>query len=135
MVVLATSLTVLMEIAIQFTRINDKRREKARPDWLDLDDDQSSGPIAASGGIGELGGIDAPAPVSASGAVGGTAPVGSASSIGGTAPVGGASPVAPSQGPRTRVTRNSRPAPPAAPPAEVTPDLSTRTGSDFDDVL
>ena len=57
MMVLALSLTVLMEVAIQFTRINDRRRDKQRPDWLDLDDDQSSGPIAASGGIGQLGGI------------------------------------------------------------------------------
>ena len=135
MVALALSLTVLMEVAIQFTRINDRRRDKQRPDWLDLDDDQSSGPIAASGGIGQLGGIDAPAPVSASGAVGGTAPVGRTAPVSGPGAVGAPSPVGTSPRPTTRPTRNSRPAPPAAPPAEVTPDLSTRSGSDFDDVL
>ena len=135
MMVLALSLTVLMEVAIQFTRINDRRRDKQRPDWLDLDDDQSSGPIAASGGIGQLGGIDAPAPVSASGAVGGTAPVGRTAPVSGPGAVGAPSPVGTSPRPTTRPTRNSRPAPPAAPPGEVTPDLSTRSGSDFDDVL
>ncbi|MFO6504470.1 twin-arginine translocase subunit TatC [Corynebacterium freneyi] len=147
MVAMAVSLCILMEFAIQFARINDKRRENNRPEWMDLDDDVASGPITASGGIGEIGGIDAPTPVSATGAVGGpapiagTSPVGGASAIGGTAPVGPTAPVGgtvgvtPAQGPRTRTTRNSRPAPPAAPPAEVTPDLSTRSSSDFDDVL
>lgn len=135
MVALALSLTVLMEVAIQFTRINDRRRDKQRPDWLDLDDDKSSGPIAASGGIGQLGGIDAPAPVSASGAVGGTAPVGRTAPVSGPGGVGAPSQAGTSPRPTTRPTRNSRPAPPAAPPAEVTPDLSTRSGSDFDDVL
>lgn len=141
MLVLATSLTVLMEVAIQFTRINDKRRENNRPDWMDLDDDVASGPVTSSGGIGDPGGIDAPSSLSAPHAVNGTtpvdgvAPIGGASAIGGTAPVGGTVGVTPAQGPRTRTTRNSRPAPPAAPPAEVTPDLSTRSSSDFDDVL
>lgn len=147
MLVLATSLTVLMEVAIQFTRINDKRREDNRPEWMDLDDDVASGPVTSSGGIGDPGGIDAPSSLSAPHAVNGTtpvdgvAPIGGASAIGGTAPVGPAAPVGgtvgvtPAQGPRTRTTRNSRPAPPAAPPAEVTPDLSTRSSSDFDDVL
>lgn len=147
MMVLATSLTVLMEIAIQFTRINDKRRENNRPEWMDLDDDVASGPVTSSGGIGDPGGIDAPSSLSAPDSIDGTtpvdgvAPIGGASAIGGTAPVGSAAPVGgtvgvtPAQGPRTRTTRNSRPAPPAAPPAEVTPDLSTRSSSDFDDVL
>lgn len=147
MLVLATSLTVLMEIAIQFTRFNDKRRENNRPEWMDLDDDVASGPVASSGGIGDPGGIDAPSSLSAPESIDGTtsvdgvAPIGGASAIGGTAPVGSAAPVGgtvgitPAQGPRTRTTRNSRPAPPAAPPPEVTPDLSTRSSSDFDDVL
>ncbi|MFD5868690.1 twin-arginine translocase subunit TatC [Corynebacterium sp. NPDC060344] len=135
MVAMAVSLCILMEFAIQFARINDKRREKERPDWMDLDDDQSSGPIAASGGIGQLGGIDAPAPVSATGAVGGAAPIAGTSPVTGTTPIGGTAPVTASQAPRTRPTRNSRPAPPAPPAPDVTPDLSTRTGSDFDDVL
>lgn len=147
MVAMAISLTILMEIAIQFARINDKRRAKSRPDWMDLDDDVASGPVTSSGGIGDPGGIDAPSSVSAPDSIDGTtpvdgvAPIGGASAIGGTAPVGPTAPVGgtvgatPAQGPRTRTTRNSRPAPPAAPPAEVTPDLSTRSSSDFDDVL
>src|SRR5699024_8786008 len=135
MMVLALSLTVLMEVAIQFTRINDRRRDKQRPDWLDLDDERSSGPSAASGRTGQLGGIDASARVSASGALGGTAPVGRTAPVSGPGGVGAPSPAGTSPRPTTRPTRNSRPAPPAAPPAEVTPDLSTRSGSDFDDVL
>lgn len=52
MVVLACSLTLLVEFAIQFARINDKRRSRERPDWMDLDDDaassiESSGPLSA----------------------------------------------------------------------------------------
>ncbi|WJZ00044.1 Sec-independent protein translocase protein TatC [Corynebacterium hansenii] len=135
MVVLAVSLTVLMEVAIQFTRINDRRRENERPEWMDLDDDQSSGPITASGGIGESGGIEAPTPVSASGAVGGASPIDGVAPIGGSGPVAGTAPVNASPTPRTRPTRNSRPAPPAPPQPDVTPDLSTRSSTDFDDVL
>ncbi|WP_068163811.1 twin-arginine translocase subunit TatC [Rhodococcus phenolicus] len=48
MIALAAALTLLLEIAIQITRFNDKRRaRRAREDgWGDLDDDESS-PIAA----------------------------------------------------------------------------------------
>lgn len=48
MIALAAALTLLLEIAIQITRLNDKRRaRRAREDgWGDLDDDESS-PIAA----------------------------------------------------------------------------------------
>lgn len=59
MLALALSLTVLVEIAIQFTRINDKRRNKSRPQWLDLEDDQSSAlddhttPVASANKIPE----------------------------------------------------------------------------------
>ncbi|SFG56152.1 sec-independent protein translocase protein TatC [Corynebacterium spheniscorum] len=42
MTVLACALTALVEIAMQFCRLNDKRRKRQRPDWLDLDDDQAS---------------------------------------------------------------------------------------------
>ncbi len=135
MVAMAVSLCLLMEIAIQFARINDRRRERERPEWMDLDDDQSSGPITASGGIGESGGIAAPTPVSASGAVGGTSPIDGVAPIGGSGPVAGTAPVNASPTPRTRPTRNSRPAPPAPPQPDATPDLSTRSSTDFDDVL
>lgn len=42
MLALALSLTVLMEIAAQFCRINDKRRNISRPAWMDLDDEASA---------------------------------------------------------------------------------------------
>lgn len=42
MIVLAIALTLLVEIAIQFCRINDRRRSKQRPEWLDLDDESAS---------------------------------------------------------------------------------------------
>ncbi|MDO5098214.1 MAG: twin-arginine translocase subunit TatC [Corynebacterium sp.] len=57
MLVLALALTILVEISIQFTRLNDKRRKVERPDWLDTDDEQASplatqaAPIAPSGPI------------------------------------------------------------------------------------
>ncbi|AGG66811.1 hypothetical protein H924_06835 [Corynebacterium callunae DSM 20147] len=59
MMVLALSLTVLVELAIQFCRLNDKRRDKKRPEWLDQDDLTAS-PLDTSAG-----GEDAPAPVPA----------------------------------------------------------------------
>ena len=42
MAVLATALTLLVECAIQFARINDKRKNRQRPEWLDVDDDKAS---------------------------------------------------------------------------------------------
>lgn len=63
MLVLALSLTVLVELAIQFCRINDKRRNKKRPEWLDSDD-LSASPLDTSAG-----GEDAPTPVTAPRAV------------------------------------------------------------------
>ena len=42
MVILATSLCAMMEIATQIARLNDKRRKNNQEDWLELDDDDSS---------------------------------------------------------------------------------------------
>lgn len=42
MVALAFALTILVEIALQFCRWNDRRRAKNRPEWLDLDDESAS---------------------------------------------------------------------------------------------
>ena len=63
MVALALSICLLVELAFQFCRIHDKRLHLQRPDWMDVDDEQASGPIASSGAIG------AAAPVSSSGSV------------------------------------------------------------------
>ncbi|RSZ63584.1 twin-arginine translocase subunit TatC [Corynebacterium hylobatis] len=58
MVALAVALTLLVEMALQFARLNDKRRDRQRPEWMDLDDEQAS-PLGTAPG-----GVDAPAPVS-----------------------------------------------------------------------
>lgn len=42
MVALAVALVLLVEISLQFCRLNDKRRNRKRPDWLDLDDESAS---------------------------------------------------------------------------------------------
>lgn len=42
MLALACALTVLMELAIQFARFNDRRRKRAQPEWDDLSDDEAS---------------------------------------------------------------------------------------------
>lgn len=47
MLILAVALTILVEIAVQFCRINDKRKKKQRPDWLNVDD-ESAAPINAA---------------------------------------------------------------------------------------
>ncbi len=59
MVVLAMALTLLVEIALQFCRWNDKRRDRRRPEWMDLDDEAAS-PLSTGPG-----GVDAPQPVAA----------------------------------------------------------------------
>lgn len=58
MVVLAACLVLLVEMAIQFTRINDRKRQTERPEWMDLDDESASPLHTAPGGV------DAPAPIS-----------------------------------------------------------------------
>ncbi|MCS5479474.1 twin-arginine translocase subunit TatC [Corynebacterium sp. YIM 101645] len=57
MVVLAVALTLLVEMALQFARWNDKRRDRQRPEWMDLDDEHAS-PLSTGPG-----GVDPPAPV------------------------------------------------------------------------
>ncbi len=42
MIVLAIGLTLAMEIAIQITRVNDKRRDRRAYTWLDVSDDAST---------------------------------------------------------------------------------------------
>ena len=52
MLALGVSICLLVEMAFQFCRIHDKRTNANRPEWMDLDDEQASGPVTASGPIG-----------------------------------------------------------------------------------
>lgn len=63
MLVLAISLTLLVEFAIQFCRINDKRKDRKRPDWLNADDLSASPLDTAVGGEEAPQPVQAPAPV------------------------------------------------------------------------
>ncbi|MDY6049883.1 MAG: twin-arginine translocase subunit TatC [Corynebacterium sp.] len=54
MVILAIALALMVEVSLQFCRINDRRRGKARPDWLS-DDDESASAIAAPTPVGTPG--------------------------------------------------------------------------------
>lgn len=49
MLVLAISLNILVEVAIQFCRINDKRKVRQRPEWMDVDE-LSASVLDTSGG-------------------------------------------------------------------------------------
>lgn len=60
MVILAITLCLLMEIATQIARVNDKRRAKRREEWLDVDDESSSS-IDAAAPIGGAGSVLDPA--------------------------------------------------------------------------
>lgn len=52
MVALGTSMCLLVELAFQFCKFNDRKRNRARPDWMDLDDEEASGPVEAAGSVG-----------------------------------------------------------------------------------
>ncbi|QGU01992.1 Sec-independent protein translocase protein TatC [Corynebacterium kalinowskii] len=68
MLALACALVVLVEIAMQFAKFNDKRRAKNRPDWLEEDDDHASKMDLGPGGV------DGPAPVEPTAPVNPTSP-------------------------------------------------------------
>ncbi len=79
MVALALSICLLVELAFQFCRFNDKRRNTERPEWMDLDDEEASGPIAAPQPIGSSSQVGAepiarPTPVRAPSSIGTTEP-------------------------------------------------------------
>jgi len=112
MVVLGASMCLLVEIAFQFCRFNDKRKNRERPDWMDLDDEEASGPVNASGPIGASGSIEPAAPVGASSA----ADLGPSSKIG-VEPVSAPQPVSASKRPADEWR------------------TASRYGGQFDDVL
>lgn len=62
MLALALAVCVLVELAIQFARIHDKRKNRTRADWLEVDDESAS-PIEASGAVAPTGRPDEPAPL------------------------------------------------------------------------
>lgn len=59
MLALGVSLCVLVELAMQFCRINDNRKGRQRPDWMDIDDEEASQLDLTPGGV------DSPSPISA----------------------------------------------------------------------
>ena len=68
MVLLALSLTLMMEIATQIARINDKRKNRRNADWANVADDKASSigvaePISGSGAASTASTIDAPTPI------------------------------------------------------------------------
>lgn len=64
MTALAIALSILQEFAIQFARLNDKRKSKRRPDWMDVDDDQAA-PLDVDGDGPTASTIEAPTPIPA----------------------------------------------------------------------
>lgn len=78
MLVLALSLTLLVEMAFQFCRVHDKRTAKRNGDWASLSDDEASGPIDAPTAIGASAGFDGPAPIHGASALDAPTPVTSA---------------------------------------------------------
>lgn len=66
MLALGISICLLVEMAFQFCRIHDKRTGANRPEWMDLDDEQASGPVTSSGAIGAAAPVEPSAPVRAS---------------------------------------------------------------------
>lgn len=66
MLALGISICLLVEMAFQFCRIHDKRTGANRPEWMDLDDEQASGPVTSSGAIGAATPVRPSAPVRAS---------------------------------------------------------------------
>ncbi|MEJ5927287.1 twin-arginine translocase subunit TatC [Corynebacterium sp. H128] len=110
MVALACALTLLVELALQFCRYNDKRRGRQRPDWLDQDDDNASKLDLTPGGV------DGPSAVTASSSISGSGDVGASGDVAASGPI------QPTPGTYIRGNQNLG-------------DLSDRPTTAFDDVL
>ncbi|WP_422559366.1 twin-arginine translocase subunit TatC [Gordonia sp. (in: high G+C Gram-positive bacteria)] len=63
MLALGLGMTILLEIAIQIARVNDKRRVKQRPDWMNVSDEEAAPLDAADSMVG--GPQEAPGPLAA----------------------------------------------------------------------
>lgn len=117
MVVLSAAIWVLVEIAFQFCRINDARRAKQRPDWLDVDD-ESATPVDSAAPVGSAG-LEAPSQVAR------PEPIAPADFAGPSAPAVPAASVAPlADAPQAQTPQNA----PAQSAARPSPGI-------FDDVL
>ena len=57
MVALALSINILVELAFQFCRWNDRKHDRERPEWMNLSDEEASGPIEAPAPIGGASGV------------------------------------------------------------------------------
>lgn len=66
MLVLSVCLLLFIEIAFQFCRIHDKRQDRQRPDWMDLDDESASALNEGPSGVGRPKPVDAPSGISSS---------------------------------------------------------------------
>nr|WP_255584160.1 twin-arginine translocase subunit TatC [Dietzia sp. ANT_WB102] len=62
MLALAVAVCVLVEAAIQFARLHDKRKNKSRADWLEVDDESAS-PLGPADGVGGSGPLERPTPL------------------------------------------------------------------------
>ncbi|MBB0995772.1 twin-arginine translocase subunit TatC [Dietzia maris] len=62
MLALALAVTILVEGAIQFARLHDKRKNKSRADWLEVDDESAS-PLGPADDLGGSSPLERPAPL------------------------------------------------------------------------
>lgn len=85
MVILALALCLLMEMATQIARINDKRRKRERPDWLDAGDEESTS-------IGAAAPITSPDSLGSASDIGGAAAIERPTSVSEQYPAGVATP-------------------------------------------
>ncbi|MCF8587899.1 twin-arginine translocase subunit TatC [Gordonia liuliyuniae] len=76
MLALSMALTVLLEVAIQFSRIHDRRRGKHSPDWMNVDDDEAA-PLDEVDRSESASRLARPAPVGPAGTIDGTSDRGS----------------------------------------------------------
>lgn len=127
MMALTGAIGILVELAFQFCRINDKRRGRQRPEWMELDDQKSSGPIAPASAIGSEGGVGPAGPIEPAG------PINSSYSYAPTQQQPAQNNFG-SQAPQPFGPANGGAVQPQQPP-QTSPHLSSNGRNPFDDVL